>query len=145
MIPADVESVMRIARNLKDAPHWPGSVYQGAIDGERLPRRIALVAESGGKVLGFVVASVLPPQAELESIAVMADWQRRGIGRFLLVELAWKLKLMAVREILLEVRASNRAAREFYESAGWVQTGARPRYYKDPEEDAVLMSLGRGS
>jgi ribosomal protein S18 acetylase RimI-like enzyme len=46
-----------------------------------------------------------------------------------------------VREVLLEVRASNQRARDFYRSLGWNETGIRPRYYADPEEDAVLMSL----
>ena len=46
-----------------------------------------------------------------------------------------------VGEVLLEVRASNQRALDFYRSLGWEETGRRPRYYADPEEDAVLMGL----
>jgi ribosomal protein S18 acetylase RimI-like enzyme len=46
-----------------------------------------------------------------------------------------------VSELTLEVRASNRAALGFYRAQGFEETGRRPRYYADPEEDAVLMGL----
>ena len=42
------------------------------------------------------------------------------------------------RTILLEVRESNSAARKLYEKCGFVQSGRRQRYYKQPEEDAIL-------
>jgi ribosomal protein S18 acetylase RimI-like enzyme len=51
------------------------------------------------------------------------------------------LRTAGVREFILEVRASNQRALGFYRSLGWSETGRRPRYYADPEEDAVLMSL----
>jgi len=109
-----------------------------------LPRRIALVTEGAqpGKVTGFAVASLLPPQAELETIAVAAESQRRGMGRQMLDEMVEKLRLAGVREVILEVRASSQPALGLYRRLGFVETGRRPRYYQAPEEDAVLMSLG---
>jgi hypothetical protein len=41
-------------------------------------------------------------------------------------------------------RVERAGARGFYRSLGWSETGRRPRYYADPEEDAVLMSLKLG-
>jgi ribosomal-protein-alanine N-acetyltransferase len=87
------------------------------------------------------VASLLPPQAELESIGVLAGEQRRGIGQKLFSVLVDELRAAAASEFLLEVRSSNQAALNFYRSQGWSEIGCRPRYYADPEEDAVLMSL----
>jgi len=40
----------------------------------------------------------------------------------------------------LEVRRSNRGARNMYESYGFAEIGVRPRYYEDGE-DAVVMLL----
>jgi ribosomal-protein-alanine N-acetyltransferase len=51
-----------------------------------------------------------------------------------------ELKAAGASEFILEVRASNEQARGFYRSLGWRENGRRPRYYTDPEEDAVLMS-----
>jgi len=40
--------------------------------------------------------------------------------------------------VFLEVRASNLAARKLYERVGFIEAGSRPRYYRDPAEDAVV-------
>jgi ribosomal-protein-alanine N-acetyltransferase len=140
---ADVGRVMAIAAGLKEVPRWPREAYAAVLDPVATVRRIALVAVSPDQdgVVGFLVARVLMPQAELESIAVLAAEQRRGTGRKLLEAMAEELRGAGVREALLEVRVSNQAAFDFYRSLGWVETGRRPRYYADPEEDAVLMSL----
>ena len=94
-----------------------------------------------GRVVGFAIASLLPPQAELESIVVSAPEQRRGIGRELFSAMTEELWAAGVSEFMLEVREGNQRALDFYLSLGWRETGRRPRYYADPEEDAVLMSL----
>jgi ribosomal-protein-alanine N-acetyltransferase len=54
--------------------------------------------------------------------------------------LAWAQR-QGARRMELEVRISNRAAIALYERAGFVQDGRRRGYYRDPEEDAVLMGL----
>ena len=143
MAPADLARVMEIAQNLKDAPHWPRSAYETALNPQSAPQRIALVAEGveGGTVAGFAVASVLPPQAELETIAVAAEGQRRGVGRILFATLAGELGIAQVQELFLEVRASNAPALGFYRSLGFSEIGRRQRYYVDPVEDALLLTL----
>jgi ribosomal-protein-alanine N-acetyltransferase len=150
MTPADLEQVISVAASLPDAPHWPQSAYANALNPDSTPRRIALVIVPAAvdpahrDVFGFAVASLLPPKAELETIAVAAASQRCGLGRQLFHALAGKLEAVGAHEILLEVRASNRAALAFYGSLGFAETGLRPRYYADPVEDAVLMSLALG-
>ncbi len=143
MTAADLIPVMGIAASLPDAPHWHESAYLNAQNHESTPRRIALVAAGPRpeNILGFTVARFLPPQAELESIAVASGSQQRGLGRMLFDALANQLHATGVIEIVLEVRASNRAAIAFYRSAGFGQTGLRRAYYADPIEDAVLMSV----
>jgi ribosomal-protein-alanine N-acetyltransferase len=129
---------------LPEAPHWPVSAYAAAIDPENTPPRIALVAADPevDTPKAFLIASLLPPEAELESIAVAADEQRRGAGAQLLSALIEGLRKKQVSRLVLEVRASNVAALGFYRAFGFKETGRRKRYYTDPEEDAVLMSLG---
>jgi ribosomal-protein-alanine N-acetyltransferase len=100
--------------------------------------------DKSGRVVGFAIASLVPPQAELETIVIAAAEQRRGIGRKLMTTMAEELSAAAVSEALLEVRASNERALGFYQFMGWRETGRRPRYYAEPEEDAVLMSLVLG-
>jgi ribosomal-protein-alanine N-acetyltransferase len=141
MTAADVERVMEIARGLKDAPQWAAAAYRAAMDREGTPRRFALVAEKAesGVPGGFLVASLVPPEAELETIAVVAECQRRGVARRLWAAMAEQLRAAGVTEVNLEVRASNGGALGFYRAEGFVEAGRRPRYYADPEEDAILL------
>lgn len=95
-------------------------------------------------VVGFAVASLLAPEAELESIAVAAGFQRRGIARQLLAALTAELraaKVTRVTEVILEARASNQPALALYREFGFVVSGLRTRYYQIPVDDAVLMRL----
>jgi ribosomal-protein-alanine N-acetyltransferase len=146
MTAADLPQVMAIAASLPEAPHWPKSAYLTALNPDATPRRIALVAVGPQQqsIQGFLVARLSPPQTELESIAVTAGSQRHGLGRLLfnaLVNEGLNSEGLnsGILEIVLELRASNRAALAFYHSAGLTQTGVRKAYYADPVEDAVLM------
>jgi ribosomal-protein-alanine N-acetyltransferase len=140
----DLGRVMEIAVGLKDATHWTRTVWLEALAGDGAPRRVLLVAEEAGRATGFAVARVLAPQAELESIAVTAERQGRGVGRWLFAALLTEIEPEGITEVLLEVRASNREAIGFYQAQGFEETGRRPRYYADPVEDAVLLSLRLG-
>jgi ribosomal-protein-alanine N-acetyltransferase len=44
-----------------------------------------------------------------------------------------------VTRATLEVRASNEPARQLYESLGFTVAATRPRYYTQPEEDALIL------
>jgi ribosomal-protein-alanine N-acetyltransferase len=133
----DVDEVMRIAASLPCAPRWALTAYLHALE----EPRIALVAERSGEVVGFAVASVVGPEAELETIAVAPAEQNRGVARRLFAVLAEEAKRGGATGIMLEVRASNRPALVLYYSLGFEETGRRPRYYVDPVEDAVLMEM----
>lgn len=139
---ADVVRLAEIAAGLEQAPQWPRSAYGSLLDTPDR-ERIALVAEEAesGSVAGFVVARLVPPEAELESIAVEGNSQRRGVARKLFSALAAALCRSGVAEIILEVRAGNEAALGFYRALGFVTDGRRKGYYADPVEDAVLMRL----
>jgi len=134
---ADVEAAIALAAELPTAPHWKAGMYLAAIT-----TGVAVVAEVAEGLAGFAVASVIVPQAELESIVVAAEWQRQGVARRLFEALTGELAAMGVDEVLLEVRASNKAAMGLYYSLGFEETGRRRGYYSDPEEDALLLRKG---
>jgi ribosomal-protein-alanine N-acetyltransferase len=143
MTPADLDRVLVLATGLNGAPQWPRVVYTSAIDRNATPPRIALVAEevSSETLLGFAVAIVLSPESELETIAVVAAGQRRGVGRQLFSALAAELSAEGATDVHLEVRSLNAKALAFYVALGFEETGRRPRYYTGPVEDALLLRL----
>ena len=145
MAASDLPRILEMTQSLKNVPRWPPAAWLAALNPAASPRRIALVAEvvaenpPAGPIQGFAVAALLPPQAELETIAVLAEARRQHVGSRLIAVMAEELSQAGIRELFLEVRISNHAAQAFYQALGFSQTGRRTRYYIDPVEDAVLM------
>ena len=98
----------------------------------------------GGDLAGFIVARSVPgqgsgPDAELLNIAVLPEYQGRGLGSLLIDPfIAW-CRSLNVDKIWLEVRVSNAAAIKFYRKYGLVEAATRPGVYSDPPEDGILM------
>jgi ribosomal-protein-alanine N-acetyltransferase len=142
MAEGDLDAVLAIAASLRDAPHWDRSAYQSAILRAQAQRGSALIAHGPREdPAGFVLGGIVPPEAEIESIAVRPELQRRGLARKLFGSFTAEVQKLGCSLILLEVRPSNTAALSFYRSLGFSETDRRPAYYVDPVEDAVLMSL----
>jgi len=142
MIQQDLHRVVEIANSLAEAPHWAIEAYQSALDPDPPVPRIALVAEESGRgrMVGLLVAKVVIPESELETIAVAADAQGAGVGGLLIEAMVEQLLKEQVAEVHLEVRSSNERAQRLYRRYGFEQTASRARYYSDPIEDAVLMA-----
>lgn len=139
--PDDLPALIEIGRNAPAAAHWTDRAYQNLLATDPTPLRRTLVAEKDGHTVGFVVAKALADEWEIENIAVCTACWRQGIGRRLLSELIHEAKQRGAQQILLEVRAQNTAARNLYVKCGFSVVGARPGYYRDPEDDAILYRL----
>ena len=138
----DLMRVMQIAAQARKAPQWPLSAYLTALDPIATPRRMALVIgdATSDQLFGFAIASIIPPGAELESIAISESCRRQGLGRELLAQLLHALRQEDIREVWLEVRPTNLPAIALYRRAGFVESGVRNSYYADPVEDASVMT-----
>ena len=98
-------------------------------------------SRSDCQLVGFIVVRQLADEIHINNIAVRPDFRGRGIGRRLLqTALAWGRDKQASQAVL-EVRAGNEGAQQLYRSCEFEVIGRRPRYYKSPPEDALLMAL----
>lgn len=140
MTAADLNTVIRLAASIPEAPRWPRPAWETYLAETDLPRRI-FVSESGRELTGFVAGQIIGDICELESIAVSPSHRRSGVATGLLAVLIAWARQRGLSRIQLEVRSVNNLATRFYQSAGFLQDGLRPRYYRDPEDDALLMSL----
>jgi ribosomal-protein-alanine N-acetyltransferase len=141
-LPSDLAAILAVEQASTEAPHWGETVWRALLitNAEDYPTRASFVAEGSIGPLGFVVVSCASGIAELESVAVAVSERRQGIARALCAEaMAWSQNKRA-QAIELEVRASSIGARALYSSLGFTQCGTRRGYYRDPTEDAVLMS-----
>ncbi len=106
----------------------------------------AWVAETGlpdesRSVVGMIVIWLVVDEAHIGTIAVHPDFRGRGIGRRLLAASLLEMGKKGALQAFLEVRRSNLPAQALYRRFGFVVVGIRPRYYRDNNEDALLMTL----
>jgi len=156
--PADVDWMIRLERECAGASHWGEERYRQLIHGQAEGiKRLVFVMEAtstsnsgelaqdgsveNSALLGFLVARQVPPEWELENIAVDPSMRRTGLGTELLGALLLRAKQTNSESVFLEVRESNQTARRFYERAGFHQVGRRKSYYAEPSEDAILYQM----
>ena len=108
---------------------------------EELGGGIFLVAEQDGEVQGYVGCQTVLDEGYITNVAVSPDFRRRGAARRLIAELIARAKEKGLAFVTLEVRESNAPAIALYRALGFAPVGLRPRYYHDPEESALLMTL----
>lgn len=98
-----------------------------------------LVAEDNGNVVGYVGSQSVLDAADMMNLAVAPEYRKRGIGRLLVNALTQHLQAKGVIALLLEVRVTNSDAISLYTKLGFEQVGRRPRYYRNPTEDALIL------
>lgn len=100
-----------------------------------------LVAAEGDTVVGYTVLVCATGEAELANLAVSQTHRSQGVGEALLAQAARTLVDRGVRHLHLAVRASNTGAISLYERFGFQGIGVHHAYYRDPTEDARILSL----
>src|SRR5690242_6229474 len=137
----DVADVAALERLCYGDP-WPASAFVSLPEN---PAVVFLVARDGdgeGQLAGYAIAWRVLEEGELANLAVDPSARRCGIGGRLLDATLEELGRREVKAVYLEVRESNTGARMLYASRGFAAVGRRARYYRAPEEDALVLRYG---
>lgn len=97
--------------------------------------------QGGRKLKGFIAARLMADELHVNNVGVREEERRRGIGNALLRAVLTEGRRSGAKWAFLEVRASNGPAQALYERCGFRVTGRRRKYYSEPTEDALVMSL----
>jgi len=85
--------------------------------------------------------------ADILNIGIDPDFKRQGYGTALLNHLIKELRKRHIGEILLEVRAGNKSAIQFYKRQGFEEISVRKNYYtknsknQSHREDGIIMRI----
>lgn len=101
-----------------------------------------LVAKNRGEVTGYIDFWHVGPEIHLVNIAVHPEWRRQGIAESLMTTMIRYGEENHVEEIYLDVRVSNKSAIGLYEKYGFKTSAVRKGYYKNNQEDALVMRKG---
>jgi [ribosomal protein S18]-alanine N-acetyltransferase len=97
------------------------------------------ILRAGGRAAAFCACWFIHDELHINTIAVEPALRRAGLGTRLLRHVFAEGASAGVRRATLEVRRSNLAALRLYERLGFTVEGVRPRYYTNPEDDALIL------
>ncbi len=131
----DLSEVAAIEQTVFSDPWSPGMLRRAFED------QLALVAvDEDGAVVGYLLASAIGDEGEILNLAVHPAYRRRGLGARLTTEGLDLLRFRGVRQVFLEVRESNAGARRLYQSLEFEPVARRRWYYRNPREDALILT-----
>ena len=129
--------ILEIERKSFPSP-WDLSSFSSEIDRSISHLWVSLIDEVLG---GYICFWIFANETHLMNVAVHPEWRGKGLGKRLLSKMIEVGISKGAKTAWLEVRPSNFVARSLYEKAGFKEVGFRPRYYRETNEDAVIMSL----
>ena len=132
---SDIEKVVAIEKSCFPDP-WPRSAFESIIDSPDHGARVTVIEN---KIVAYGCYLIITTEAHLTNLAVAPEFRRKSVARQLLGEILEIARRKECEYILLEVRPRNESAISFYEQAGFKLLYRRPRYYRNPVEDALVM------
>ncbi|MGA5894011.1 ribosomal protein S18-alanine N-acetyltransferase [Streptomyces venetus] len=139
----DIDAVLELERKLFPEDAWSRGMFWSELAHARGPEatRKYLVAEVGGRIVGYAGLASSGEQADIQTIAVTRDQWGTGLGGRLLTELLRAATAFECAEVMLECRVDNIRAQKLYERFGFEAIGFRRGYYQPGNVDALVMRL----
>lgn len=97
-------------------------------------------AVENGRVLGYIGISCILDEGYIANVAVYPEARKKGVGKALLERVFSLASDLGLSFVSLEVRESNSSAISLYEKTGFLVEGRRKNFYKNPTEDALIMT-----
>lgn len=98
------------------------------------------VAKNGKKVLGYVGIKPVLDEGYITNVAVFPEYRKLGVATALLTAIDNLAKEKALLFVSLEVRESNSPAISLYNKFGYKNEGVRKSFYRNPVENAIIMT-----
>jgi ribosomal-protein-alanine acetyltransferase len=136
----DVPAVSAILQESPEAALWSSESLLQLASADPA----AWVVELNGVLVGFLIGRSAADEFEILNMAISRAHRRSGIGSKLLESALEFSRTVGSARAYLEVRASNAQAIALYARHGFTECGRRAQYYRDPVEDAVLLSICLG-
>ena len=137
MTEADLDQVCRLEEESFLTP-WSRKALLDEINN---PLANYLLVMDGDIAVAYGGFWAVGPEGNINNIAVAPAYRGRGISKILMGALIERAEDKGIKELFLEVRASNYIAQKLYRSLDFKMIDVRRGYYADTDEDALVMVL----
>ena len=136
-VKSDIPGIIEIEKVSFSDP-WDNQLFLDAIDPKD---KYLMVADLGGKIEGYIVLEKVLDEGHITNLAVGEKHRKKGVAAGLVNHVLDLAKGLGIKEIFLEVRESNEAAKKLYSKFGFREIGRRKGYYPKANEAALVLSL----
>lgn len=136
------EDVPQVAAIEKEAyrDRWSDFAYLSELRDNKLAFYLVLSpADDEQKVAGYGGLWVILDEGHITKVTISQEYRGQKLGKELLLSMLKMAKLKGAARVTLEVRVSNKPAVGLYHKMGFTDSGIRPKYYTDNNEDAYIM------
>jgi len=133
-----IDALMPYEQAMFGTEAWTRSGYRAELADTR-NRYYVAVENDAGELIGWGGVLIGPDTADILTVGVVPTARRAGAARLMLADLLAEAARRGAREVFLEVRVDNEAARALYAAEGFSEIGRRRGYYDGGRVDAVTM------
>ena len=131
----DIAKVAKVERACFSDP-WSAFSFENELENEQTTYVVAI---KGEEIVGYGGMRYLADEGHIMKTAVCPQYRRQRVADGILKWLEKYCKKRGIIALTLEVRKSNVGAIKLYKKRGFKREGVRKEYYRNPEEDAVIM------
>jgi len=134
---SDIPEIIGIEKASFSSP-WDEQLFLDALASKD---KYLFTAEEDGNIAGYIVLEKVVDEGHITNLAVGGKYRKKGIASALLKAALDLARENGIKEIFLEVRESNEAAKRLYSIFGFKQLGKRKGYYQGTNEDALILHI----
>lgn len=99
------------------------------------------ICEINGKIVGHGGFTTVLDEGDITNIAVRPEFRRKGLASKILEAMIDSANKQNLAFLTLEVRSQNTPAMSLYEKYGFTVRGERKNFYREPTDNAKIMTL----
>ncbi len=134
---ADLDAVVALEARSFTNP-WTRQSLESVL-AESSVTRLYVLRTAEQRVAAFCLCWVIVDELHINTVAVDPPLRRHGLATRLLEQVFAAAAADGAERATLEVRRSNGPAIALYERLGFTVCATRPRYYTNPDEDALIL------
>ena len=134
-LPKDASEIASMESDIFSDP-WSEEAINSVISTEG---SMCYSALSDGKLIAYIIGRHICPEGEIYRIATAKEHRKRGVAYRLLDYAVKSERGLGLESLFLEVREHNAPAIALYSSYGFNKIGIRKNYYKNPDDNAIIM------
>lgn len=134
----DLDDVVNIENSVSSIP-WSRRLFEEEL--ERGAERRYTVALAGSCLVGYLGMLYIADEAHIANVAVARECWGQRVASWLVLDSLQAACEVGIRDCTLEVRISNKRAKQLYQRFGFAPVALRRGYYHDNGEDAIIMWL----